>query len=978
MLWSLVTDGVPRVKRVLDFVERFSPEIHERMLALWRQGVVEIDREGQRVVPRAEPPPSEEARAAAAQLAAALETIRAFPEPPASPDLQGPVSVILCGGRGTRMRSRDKHKVCFPVAGRAAINRAIEVYEQCGIRRHVVVVGVLGEQVAAEVLREHPEGVDFVYQLNPIGTGNAAKQAAYLLERQYYQGDVLVVAGDKVIDPRAIAKLVREFRERGADLAVTVAPKERWPDSGRIVFRRDGALHATVEARDVARARALGRILREKEASPDLANDYLLGIIREAEPRPDKARLMFGELLARLQSERATPLPALRALIRPDQTRFVIPEADGSHTVLSADQLEEVTSKVNVSVYMFKARALYEALRQITADNAQREEYLTDAIAVLAAARNPDGSFRYKIIPVDVDDPNWVLAFNNPEELLDIEDYLRRQEAIARGIELREPAPRPRRTVEEWLRVLDGDEPRLRKRFAEIYGPDPALHDERRRAYRDTLLEFARVYGTEARVLIVRSPGRVNLMGRHVDHRGGHNNLMAINKEVLMVVEERPDNNVALHNRDFTQFKFRTFNIGEEVASLDWDDWIATINSEKVMRMVREAGGDWANYIKAAALRLQEKFRNRRIRGMNVMVSGNIPMGAGLSSSSAMVVAAAEAIVEVNGLAVTPQQFVNLCGEGEWFVGTRGGSGDHAAIKLSRRGAIAHVRFYPFEVESILPFPAAHRVVVCASGIQAKKAANARDTFNQCIAAYEAGCLFFRALLPEKASRIQYLRDVNPQTLECSEADILRLVRGLPDRIGRAEMLRRLKGQDTARLEQLFLSHREPPDGYRVRGVCLFGIAECLRSRDCAGPLERGDVAAFGRLMTVSHDGDRVSRLDAAGRRQPIALDVSDAELDRLIAACERGETPLMMVPGSYGCSTPELDAMVDIALGVEGVVGAQLAGAGLGGCIMVLCRDGATEALRDAMIRGYYDPAGREPQVEPCLPVEGSGIFEL
>ncbi|MBM4034448.1 MAG: hypothetical protein FJ291_22105, partial [Planctomycetes bacterium] len=516
------------MQRILDSVERFSPEIHERVLDLWRRGVVEIDREGQRVAPRAEPGLSEEDQAVFDQLAAALETIRAFPEPPASPDPAGPVSVILCGGRGTRMRSRDKHKVCFPVAGRAAINRAIDVYGQCGVRRHVVVVGVLGEQVAAEVLREHPQGVEFVYQLNPVGTGNAAKQAAYLLERQYYQGEVLVVAGDKVIDPRAIRKLIHEFRERHADLAVTVSPKSRWAESGRMVFRRDGSLCGTVEARDIARARTLARILREKAASPELRNDYLLRLVREAEPRPEKARLMFGELLARLGSEPETPLPALRSLIRPEQTRFAIAEADGSQTLLTADQLEETASKVNVSVYMFKARAFYEALRRISADNAQKEEYLTDAVGILANARNPDGTLRYKLITVDVDDPNWVLAFNNPEELLDIEDYLRRQEAIAKGVELHEPAPRPRRTVEEWLHILDADDPALRRRFTEIYGPDPALHEERRRAYRETLLEFARVYGTDSRVLIIRSPGRVNLMGRHVDHRGGHNNLVAI------------------------------------------------------------------------------------------------------------------------------------------------------------------------------------------------------------------------------------------------------------------------------------------------------------------------------------------------------------------------------------------------------------------------------------------------------------------
>ena len=267
---------------------------------------------------------------------------------------------------------------------------------------------------------------------------------------------------------------------------------------------------------------------------------------------------------------------------------------------------------------------------------------------------------------------------------------------------------------------------------------------------------------------------------------------------------------------------------------------------------------------------------------------------------------------------------------------------------------------------------------MCASGIEAKKAENARDIFNQRIAAYEAGRLFFRQLLPEKASRIHYLRDVTPQHLECSETDILRFVEALPDHIGRDEMLRRLEGQDTARLEELFGTHAEPPEGYGLRGVCLFGITECLRSRDCVGYLERGDVEGFGRLMSISHDGDRVSRPDDDGARRPVPPGLPDERLGALIEQCARGEMPLMMIPGSYACSTPELDAMVDIALSVEGVAGAQLAGAGLGGCVMVLTRQDAIDELRRAMVQRYYEPIGREPQMEACVPVEGSGVFDV
>ncbi len=70
---------------------------------------------------------------------------------------------------------------------------------------------------------------------------------------------------------------------------------------------------------------------------------------------------------------------------------------------------------------------------------------------------------------------------------------------------------------------------------------------------------------------------------------------------------------------------------------------------------------------------------------MDIVVSGNIPLAAGLSSSSSLVVGAAEATIAINGLETFPAQFVDLCGEGEWFVGTRGGSADHAAIKLGQK-----------------------------------------------------------------------------------------------------------------------------------------------------------------------------------------------------------------------------------------------------------------------------------------------------
>ena len=60
-------------------------------------------------------------------------------------------SIILAGGKGTRMRSADRHKVCFLIDGRPAINRALDVYKACGIPQHIIVVGAMAGQVIETV-----------------------------------------------------------------------------------------------------------------------------------------------------------------------------------------------------------------------------------------------------------------------------------------------------------------------------------------------------------------------------------------------------------------------------------------------------------------------------------------------------------------------------------------------------------------------------------------------------------------------------------------------------------------------------------------------------------------------------------------------------------------------------------------------------------------------------------------------------------
>ena len=161
----------------------------------------------------------------------------------------------------------------------------------------------------------------------------------------------------------------------------------------------------------------------------------------------------------------------------------------------------------------------------------------------------------------------------------------------------------------------------------------------------------------------------------------------------------------------------------------------------------------------------------------------------------------------------------------------------------------------------------------------------------------------------------------------------------------------------------------------------MYGLAECARSAMFVDVLRSGDMEKVGHLMNVSHDGDRVVRFDADGANPvPFHYDSSDAALDRLVAGLERGDAAAALCeqPGGYRCSLPDIDRMVDLALGVPGVVGAQLAGAGLGGCMMVLVRTGEVEALTRRLEEAYYRPAGREARLLLCRPIAGAGAIRF
>jgi N-acetylgalactosamine kinase len=817
--------------------------------------------------------------------------------------------IILAGGAGKRMGTSGTHKVCFPILGRPAIVRAIDTYKRAGLKRFVVVVGQMAQEVMATVSAEHPD-VTFVYQAEARGTGHAALIACRTLAAAGYEGKVLVTMGDKVIEPGVIRELLATSDLQAAALAMVTLPFAGKTGAGRVLLDGDGRILGIIEKKDLLHAQQSGQPVRAGRRS-----------------------LAIGEV-------------------------------------------EQLDARSNGSLYLFDFPLLWDALNLLRPDNEQGELYLTDTVGIFRAAGR-------EVHYLDVRDQDKVMAFNTPAELLAIEEILTRTEKPSRlrpseRIGLDDSLLKP---AGQWLEILaDGSADRI---LAEIYGSDGEIIEEQRSQMVRVVECFIERFGPDRPAIVCRAPGRINLMGRHVEHRGGDVNVMAISRETVVVASPRLDDLVALYNTD-PCFPDRQFRISEMLEETSWEDWLEFVDSVTVKQVLQDAPGDWSHYARAPLLRLQQESGTVRLAGMDCVVGSNIPMGAGLSSSSALVVAFAEAAIRINGLEVETADFIDLCGEGEWFVGSRGGNGDHAAIRVSRIGSVSHLGFFPFTLKGVASLPADWRLVVADSAIQAKKSAGAKDAFNHRIGAYRIGQILLQKRWPAAAA-ITHLRDLAPEHLGVHVSDVYRALKLLPEWPTRADLRVLFSTEEQAALERIFASHADVGP-YDLRGVVLYGLAECARSARFADLLLRGDVKAIGAMMAISHDGDRVaerisneecrsSKSDGSHvAAAPFVFDTSDFRLDQLAAE----EAELSSLPGAYACSTPEIDFLTDLATSVEGVVGAQLSGAGLGGCVMILVHHNCVASLEQKLTRDYYQPRQLKPRIYVCQPVQGAGLLSL
>jgi galactokinase len=352
---------------------------------------------------------------------------------------------------------------------------------------------------------------------------------------------------------------------------------------------------------------------------------------------------------------------------------------------------------------------------------------------------------------------------------------------------------------------------------------------------------FRRAFGGEPK-LIAEAPGRVNLIGEHIDYLGLAVLPMALQRGVTAAARPRADRDVRIVSA-MRGGRLRRFTL------------------DSVIPHYRR--GDWGNYAKAAGQWICRRYGD--VRGADIAIVSDLPVAMGLSSSSALVVAVALALLGANGLDVEPLNLAEELAGAERYVGTRGGGMDQAVCLAARAGTALRVEFAPLRTTAV-PIPPDWCFVVMSSTVVAPKSGSMREKYNR------------RRAQAERAVR-EVARDLGVES--------------------EVPMYRSLMSEHPVSRLLAVGEHILSPD---VLGRFRHAVTEGERVRGAEAALRAGAIAAFGRLLSASHASLRDD------------LGVSCDELDRVTATAEgAGAAGARLTGAGFG------GAAVALCRGLEG-----------------------------------------------------------
>lgn len=364
--------------------------------------------------------------------------------------------------------------------------------------------------------------------------------------------------------------------------------------------------------------------------------------------------------------------------------------------------------------------------------------------------------------------------------------------------------------------------------------------------------------------VVVRAPGRVNLIGEHVDYHEGLVLPVAIEAAIYAVAGGAPGAAVEVFSETLNDTRSFDLPAPPPSGARDWGQFVVGVAAE-----LARAGVD--------------------LVGSKIYLAGDLPMATGLASSAALELASALALLGVAGAELSPAKVAEACRNAEHvYAGVPCGIMDQLVCACAQAGSALLIDCRDRSLIHV-PWPAEAVVWIVDS----------RETRELASGAYRNRVSDTAATLARLKARggppVRNLRDVS--------MDMLSL-------LGTGPSVRRA--------------------GHVV--------SEIARTTAAVEALRRGDLLRFGALMNESHASLR----------------------------------------DDFGVSTPRLDALADLLPTLPSVYGAKLTGAGFGGCVVAVARDGSGDQI-GAAVRHRYDPKfGVEARIWSTVPCQGATVSRL
>jgi len=344
------------------------------------------------------------------------------------------------------------------------------------------------------------------------------------------------------------------------------------------------------------------------------------------------------------------------------------------------------------------------------------------------------------------------------------------------------------------------------------------------------LTAFQAAFGQPA--VVIRSPGRVNLIGEHTDYNQGFVLPAAVDRGVTLALKPRLDR----------RYRFKALDLDQEL--------------EGDLASLSPHAQRWPNYLLGVLDQLQKA--GHALGGFELVYGGDLPIGAGMSSSAALECGLAFGLNELFELGLDRVTLAKLAQAAEHtFVGVKCGIMDQMASLLSRGGHLMKMDCRDLSIEFI-PFRHAVKIFLCDTQVER---ALAESGYNE----RRGQCEGAVALLQKYEPAIASLRDVSLELLDAHRGEF-------------------------------------EPVVYRR---CRYVIEENARVLQACEALESGDLKGFGHLLNLSHEG--LSK----------GYEVSCPELDHLAEAAQALPGVLgarMMGAGFGGCTINLVEAVAEEA----------------------------------------------------------------